>query len=196
MYTRTLCALGWVLAGLVGLGLTGCDGFQITFDNGGRTPAERLDQAVGPVQTTDPRTATLPDPLVQQGDTIIINQEVNIIVDPAVDLVVEELPDETVLGIDNQTGFDMYIRYLADADLQGVYVYDGETLLLDYPCLGRIELLSEDDIDPDTLLLVDSFDLTDSTFVNPDDFICGDALIITFDPLAITVDVNAIDLLP
>src|SRR3990172_5450015 len=115
--------------------------------------ATRLTNAVGTIQT---RPQTLPPVLVQQGDTILIDNSVTIINNPAQDLVVVELPNRTVLGFENETGWDIYIRYYADNELQGVYVYDGEALLLDYPCLTLIELVSEDDVDPNTGLLVDS----------------------------------------
>ncbi len=155
--------------------------------------ATRLTNAVGSIQT---RPQTLPPVLVQQGDTILIDNSVTIINNPAQDLVVVELPNRTVLGLENETGWDIYIRYYADNVLQGVYVYDGEALLLDYPCLTVIELLSEDDIDPSTGLLVDSFDLTGDDFFNPDDFICGDAFILNFDPLWINARAEVVDLVP
>lgn len=155
--------------------------------------ATRLTNAVGPIQT---RPQTLPPILVEQGDTILIDNSVTIIVNPAQDLIVAELPNRTVLGFENDTGWDIYIRYFADGVLQGVYVYDGEALLLDYPCLSLIELLSEDDIDPFTGLLVDSFDLTGGDFFNPDDFICGDAFILNFDPWSIEARAEVVALLP
>jgi hypothetical protein len=155
--------------------------------------AARLTDAVGVVQT---QPQTLPPALVQQGDTILIDNSVTIIDNPAQDIVVVELPDRTVLGFENDTGWDIYIQYFADGDLQGVYVYDGEALLLEYPCLSVIELSSEDDVDPDTGLLVDSFDLTGADFFNPDDFGCGDAFILNFDPSSVSARTEVVDLLP
>lgn len=155
--------------------------------------AARLEGAVGTVQTTDPRDARLPDSLVNAGDTIVIDANVDVIVSIEEDLRVIELPDSTVVGFDNQTGLDLYIRFLADGDLQGVYVYDGETLLLDYPCLAEIELLSEDDIDPLTGIVVDSFDLHE-LYLNPEDFICGDALILPFEADTFEIIVEYVDL--
>ena len=155
--------------------------------------AGRLIDAVDVIQT---QPQTLPPVLVQEGDTIVIDNSVTIIDDPAQDIVVVELPDQTVLGIENDTGWDIYIKYFADNDLQAVYVYDGEALLLEYPCLSTIELISEDDVDPDTGLLVDSFDLTGSDFFNPDDFLCGDAFILNFDPSSVSARTEVVDLLP
>ena len=154
--------------------------------------AGRLTDAVGVIQT---RPQTLPPVLVQQGDTILIDNSVTIINDPARDLVVVELPNRTVLGFENDTGVDLYIKYFADGVLQGVYVYDGQALLLEYPCLTVIELVSEDDVDPNTGLLVDSFDLAGADFFNPDDFVCGDAFILNFDPFSINVRSEVVALL-
>ena len=169
---------------------TGCSG-PITVDIG--EIVARLDDAVGVIQT---QPQTLPPALVQEGDTILIDNRVTIIDNPAQDIVIAELPDQTVLGFENDTGWDIYIQYFADADLQGVYVYDGEALLLEYPCLSVIELISEDDIDPDTGLLVDSFDLTGDNYFNPDDFLCGDAFILNFDPWSVNARAEVVDLLP
>jgi hypothetical protein len=155
--------------------------------------AARLTSAVDVIQT---QPQTLPPALVQEGDTILIDNSVTIIDNPAQDIVVVELPDRTVLGFENDTGWDIDIQYFADGDLQGVYVYDGEALLLDYPCLSVIELISEDDVDPDTGLLVDSFDLTGADFFNPDDFACGDAFILNFDPSFVNARTEVVDLLP
>ena len=192
-----------VLAALAILSLCGCsidlnvtpgDGSDsgTDGDNGAIT---RLADSVGTVQTADPRDVQLPDALSSSGDTVVIDADVHVIVDIEQDLEVVDLPDSTVVGFDNQTGYDLYIRFLADGDFQGVYVYDGDTLLLDYPCLDEIELLSEDDIDPFTGEVFDSFDLFE-VYVNPDDFMCGDALILPFEPADVQIVVEYIDLLP
>ncbi|HKQ47156.1 MAG TPA: hypothetical protein VJZ71_03690 [Phycisphaerae bacterium] len=149
--------------------------------------------AVGLIQT---RPQELPPVLVNQGDTIIINTNVTIINNPAVDIIPAELPNLTVLGFENDTDWDIYIRYLADGELQGIYVYQGEALLLGYPCLEEVALLSEDDIDPVTGALVDSFDLTGADFFNPEDFLCGDALILNFDPSSVSASAEVVDLAP
>jgi hypothetical protein len=175
------------LEGLIRIGDSGAD-------NGpADDSAERLSGAVGIVQTTDPRYADLPDELVAEGDTVIIDADVDVIVDIEDDLTVIDLPDSTVVGFDNTTGFDLFIRFLADGQLQGVYVYDGETLLLDYPCLGEIVLLSEDDIDPFTGVVVDSYGL-DEVYLNPDDFLCGDAIIFPFEAETLEIVVEYVDL--
>lgn len=154
----------------------------------------RLLGAVDIVQTRSPREIVLPQPIVDQGDTIIINNEVTVITNVRQDLIVEDLPDSLVIGFENLTGYDIYVKYFVDGDTQGVYIYDGETLLLDYPCITVVDLVSEDDIDPDTGLLVQSFDLF-STFELGFDYDCGDALIITIDPFDVTAEVQVVDLL-
>jgi hypothetical protein len=152
-----------------------------------------LINAVGDIQT---RPQELPPVLVNQGDTIIINNDVTIIDDPSADLIPAEVPDLTVLGFENDTDFDIYITYLVNGELQAVFVYQGEALLLAYPCLDIVELISEDDIDPFSGQLVDSFDLTGADFFNPDDFFCGEALILTFDPFSVSATVEVVDLGP
>lgn len=150
-----------------------------------------LVDAVGFIQS---RQQVLPPVLVDRGDTIIINADVTIIVNPAVDILPVELPDLTVLAFENDTDWDIYIKYYADGQLQGIYVYRGEALLLGYPCLSVVELISEDDIDPFTGELVDSFNLLGFDYFNPEDFICGDALILNFDPFSINVYAEVIAL--
>jgi hypothetical protein len=153
--------------------------------------ANLLIGAIGPIQT---RPQVLPPVLADRGDTIIIDADVTIIVNPETDIVPAQLPNLTVLGFENDTDWDIYIKYYADGQLQGIHVYRGEALLLGYPCLGIVELISEDDIDPFTGELVDSFDLTGFDYFNPEDFFCGDALILNFDPFSVNVSVEVIDL--
>ncbi len=182
--------LTFIIAACLSLGLVaGCSG-PIIVDI--EDVSARLTSAVDVIQT---QPQTLPPVLVQEGDTILIDASVTIIDDPIQDIVVVELPDRTVLGFENDTGWDIYIKYYADDELQGVYVYDGEALLLEYPCLSVIELISEDDVDPDTGVLVDSFDLTGVDFFNPDDFLCGDAFILNFDPSSVDARAEVVDLL-
>ncbi len=73
-------------------------------------------------------------------------------------------------------------------------MYDGETLLLEYPCLFLIELLEEQDFDPFTGEFVDIFDLSGAFFENPFDFECGDALILTIDEVSIVAQPERINL--
>ncbi|MEK6642780.1 MAG: hypothetical protein AABZ08_02640 [Planctomycetota bacterium] len=155
--------------------------------------AALLADAISLIQT---RPQELPPVLVNQGDTIHIDASATIIINPAADIVVEELPNLILLGFENDTDWDIYIKYYADGDLQGIYVYHGEALLIEYPCLDAVELISEDDIDPATGELVDSFDLTGTDFFNPDDFFCGDALILNFDPFSVSAHADVIDLSP
>ncbi len=156
---------------------------------------EELLDAVGDIQISVSDN-DLPPVLVDQGDTIIIDNSVTIIGDPATDIHFDLLPDLTLLGFENLTGFEIYVEYLVDGEFQSIFVYDGETLLLEYPCLLDVELLLEEDIDPFTGFIVDSFDLSGIIFFNPDDFVCGEALILTFDPLSVSASVEIIDLVP
>jgi len=155
-----------------------------------------IDRSVNIIQDDDPRTVILPDAFYDRGDTIIIGDDVDVIVDVSTQLVIEELPDITLVGLENVTGFDIYLTFYVDGDLQGVLVFNGETLLLEYPCLSLIELIGEEDFDPFSGVFVDEFDLTGTDFFNPVDFDCGDAIIITIDPFAVSATAERIDLIP
>jgi hypothetical protein len=186
MRGTAISIIGCVSASL----FVGC-GSRVTLN--GNDIAALLANAVDLIQT---QPQELPPVLVQQGDTILIDASVTIIENPAQDIVVAELPNLTVLGFENDTDWDMYIKYYAGGELQGIYVYQGEALLLQYPCLDMVELISEDDIDPATGALVNSFDLTGSGFFNPGDFSCGDAFILNFDPFSVTARAEVVDLTP
>lgn len=150
---------------------------------------------VDTLQRDDPRDIILPAGAVDAGNTVVINNNVTVVNNIREDIVVEELPDVTLVGFENLTGLDAYYVFLADGEEQSVFVYDGETLLLEYFCLFDIELIAEEYYDPFDGALVEAFDLADAFFVNPDDFICGDAVIFTFDDLGVIFDVTPIDLL-
>ncbi len=187
-----------MLAGLLAitLGATGCDINIGDLLDDLEELELTINQAVTVVQQEDPRTATLPGGAVARGDTIIINNNVTVINDVSDDLVLVEVPDITLVGFENLTGFDIYLTYFADGELQGILVLDGETLLLDYPCLDLIELLSEEDFDPVTGLFEGEYDLTGTDFVNPVDFDCGFAIIITIDEFSVGATSEMIDLVP
>ncbi len=181
---KSILALSVLSALIAIISLSGCQATIVL------TPEQRLSDAVPNVQVQDPRNGHLP-----AGETVTLAADVTIITDIQTDLVVSELPNQTILGFDNQTGLDLHLKYNANDVLQAVYVYDGETLLLDYPCLDSMELVSEDDIDPQTGEVINSFDLTNGLYTNPQDFACGDAFIVTFDPNAIQAGVQLLDLL-
>lgn len=178
LFTTCLCAL-----------IAGCPGANIDLEDLLEDLQINIDRSVNVIQQRDPRTVVLP-PALQQD--IVLNANVDVIVDVRTDIVAARLPDITLLGFENLTGFDIYIQYLADGQIQGIFVFDGETLLLEYPCLDEIVLLFEEDFDPFTGVFVADFDLIGSEFFNPIDFECGDALILTFFPDAVEANVELI----
>jgi hypothetical protein len=129
----------------------------------------------------------LPDDLDE--DDIIIDNDVIIIDDIEDDIIVDRLVDATLIGFENLTGLDAYYQYLVEGELQGVFVFDGETLLLEYPCLFDVELISEEYFDPATGLFEEGFEITDGFFEEGFDYECGDAIIFTFDIDGIAADV-------
>ncbi len=154
----------------------------------------QLNSSVERIQTRDPHTIALPSPIVDRGDVVIIEDDAEVIVSIQGQLVIEELPDITLLGLENLTGFDIYLTYVSDGVIQEVFVFADETLLLEYPCLDTVQFLSEEDYD---ILgeFVQSFDL-DAAYFNPEDFFCGEALIVTLDPFAVSASIETIDLAP
>jgi hypothetical protein len=181
---RTLMLIG-LCAGLMAATMGGC---TVNVPNALVTADTQIVDAVGSIQTQDPRAAPLPSGLVAQGDVIVLDPHVDVITNIETQIIVQDVPDITLIGFDNATGFDMYLRYAVDGEDQAVLVLDGEALLLEYPCATTIELLSEDHFDPVTGVLVESFDLGAEAFTRPADFDCGDTFVLTFDPDQITVN--------
>lgn len=187
-------SLAWTAA-LCGGGDGGGGGCNFTIDIGSlELAAQQIDRAINAIQTEDPRDFTPPDDLHDRGDTIIIDTDVTVVVNVEQQITVREAPRVTLLGFENLTGADIYIRYEADGEFQGIFIFDGETLLLEYPCLDDVALLSEDDFDPDTGVFIDSFDLRDIVFLNGPDFGCGEAFIISIDASSVLGSTEAIDL--
>jgi hypothetical protein len=180
-------AMALSLAALAGLAGTACD-IQVGDLLG--DISVQLNGSVDRIQVRDPRTIVLPSPIVDRGDAVVIWDDVEVIVSIEDQLVIQELPDITLLGIENLTGFDMYLSYSADGVDQEVFVYEGETLLLQYPCLDAVQLWGEEDYD-EFGDFVQSFDL-EADYFNPEDFYCGEALIITLDPFAVTASIEVL----
>jgi hypothetical protein len=147
-----------------------------------------IEQNVNEIQTVVPTNSDLPDVLINEGDTIIIADDAVFVTDVSDTLIIEELPDITLVGFENFTGLDAYYTYFVDGEFQGIFVFADETLLIEYPCLFDIEIATEEYFDPFTGEFVEGFDVG-AVFFNPDDFICGDAFIMTFTAEDIFVDV-------
>ncbi len=118
------------------------------------------------------------------GQTVVIDNSVTIIDDPGSEIIIAELPDILLISFENFTGVDIFVQYAVDGEFQGIFLRNGETILLEYPCVFDIELLQEDDIDPFSGALIESIPL--STFVEEGfDYFCGDAVIFTFTPTTV-----------
>lgn len=146
------------------------------------------------LQQQDPRNLVLPNELANRGDTVVINNQVTVINNFQEDVVVVEVPDSVWLVFDNLTGDDIYVEYLADNAPQSVFVLDGDTLILEYPCLATIDLLSEEHFDVFTGASVDFFNL-DVPLDRGPNFECGEALLFSFEPDGVFVEPDVIDLL-
>lgn len=171
---------GLAMAAVLGFGMGGCpDEIEDILDDLEEIEIN-VDNSVNSVQTDIVTDDELPDDLIDEGDTIIIADDATIITDISSDLIITELPDITLVGFENLTDLDAYYTYFVDGQFQGIFVFSGETLLIEYPCLSDIEISTEEYFDPFTGEFIEGFDVG-AVFFNPDDFICGDALIITFD---------------
>lgn len=192
--TKRRTQIGWILAltGGVLLPLAGCPGADL--EDVLEDVEIKIFNEVDELQVEDPRAVALPADAGPRGDTVIVNNNVVVVNNIQEDLIVEELPDITLLGFENLSGLDAFFTYAVDGEVQEVFVFDGETLLLDYFCLGEVELLAEDYYDFDGFF-VEGFDIFDGLFLNPEDFLCGEALIFTFDASGIFATVEPIDLL-
>ncbi len=180
-------------AAVLAANLGGCP-VTITASGSLQSAETQIVDTVGPIQPQDPRNITPPEPAVTRGDLVVLDPSVVVITDVATQIVVQEVPDITLIGLDNATGLDLYLRYYADGELQAVFVNADDALLLQYSCLTTIELVSEDHFDPVTGDFVEGFDLGGEQFTRPADFDCGEAFILTFDPQAITASTETIPL--
>ena len=142
--------------------------------------AASIDDLVGEIQDVDPRDIDL----FGEDDDLLdveLDDDAEFIDDIEDDLDLDDLDDIVLLGIENLTGFDLFIGFNIDGEFQGVFVFNGETLLLEYDCFDELELIFEDDFEPETGVFIEEFDLFDSLFEIEVDYDCGDALIVTFD---------------
>jgi hypothetical protein len=158
------------------------DGCAGTATNGGGTspPSQvtaGLTAAIEVFQVEDTRFIALPEAAVQRGDVILVDPDV-VQITTVEELVVNPLPDVTVLGLKNRSGFDAFFRYVVDGEPQAVFVFDQETLVLQYPCLQTIEFLSQEEFEPVTGAFAGSFPASLVELSNPTGFSCGDALIL------------------
>jgi hypothetical protein len=171
------------------VGLTGCP--RISGDDL-EDIADKIGDIIENIQDRDPRTVVLPPAAVQAGNTVVINNNVNVITDVRNDLIVDRLPNITLIGLENETGLDGLYTFYVDGVVQRVFVFDGEGLLLEYPCLDEIDLVSEEYFDPFTGEFVDFFEIpeVDGLFLNGPDFICGDGVIFTFDQLGVFANIR------
>jgi hypothetical protein len=201
MIGRKLSAWGvlGVLPVLAGLSMGGgceidlddLEDIEIQFLN---NAADRIYRDYAPVQRENPLFVELPPDAADRGNTIIINNNVTHVVVIEDQLDPEILPDITLLGFENLTGFDVVLSYFVEGEFQSVLIYADELLLLEYPCLFEIALDIEEDYDPLSGLFVDAFDLSDAFYLNPDEFLCGDAFIISLTPESVIGGPEAIEL--
>lgn len=193
------CAAGALACVAITLLTAGC---PRNIDNAIDTIADRFDREFDVIQGSDPRSIVLPPAAIAAGNTVVIDADVQIITDVRADLVIEDLPDITIVGLENLTGLDLLVTYIVDdpfapsREEQTVFVFDGESLLLEYFCLDSIELVAEEYYDPFTGEFVVAFDTfpPEGDFLNGQDFFCGEALIFSFEVDGVFTFAEPIDL--
>jgi hypothetical protein len=141
-----------------------------------------IDNSVDVIQDDDPRFVSLPPTLASRTDVIIIDNSVTIIDNVQDDIIIEELPNSLLIGFENLRGLDGYFRYFANDDIQGIFVFAGETLILEYDCLFDFELVSEEYFNPFDGVLEEAFEYDPGEFFfeEPFDYLCGDFFLFTF----------------
>lgn len=175
--------------------LAGCGGTTVTPGGSSEQLLARLSAAIGVVQIEDPRFIALPDAAIQRGDIVSIDPDA-IQITTVEQLVVNPLPDMTVLALKSISGFDIFIRYIADGEPQAVFVYDNETLVLQYPCIRTLEFVTQDEFEPVTGLFVDTFPVSTELLNNPVNFTCGDAIVLAMDAEGVVPSTQVIPLTP
>lgn len=150
-----------------------------------------INTSVNQLQTVDPRG---PNVMLPGGRELMITDGVDLITDPGDQIDPNEFDDSLLVGFENTSENDMYIEYAVDDEFQSVYVYPGETILLEYPCAMSIEVTLEEDWDSLDFTLVNTLDWSGTTFTNPDDFDCASALIISMDGMSVDAEPELIDL--
>ena len=157
-------------------------GTTATSPGSGPALAAQISAAAGAIQdqdpTGDPAALTLPKDLTVRGDRMMLAPGASVITDAGSQLA--PLADTALVALQNATGFDMYVRFAVDGAEQGLLIYSGQSLLIQYPCPETIVLLSEDLFELGTGQFVSSYDLLQTTFVGQADFQCGDLLVIPF----------------
>ncbi len=188
-------ALRWAVLYSASL-IAGCAGTGV---NAGGVPgssgqiAAALAAALEVIQVEDPQFIALPEAAVQRGDVVEISPQV-IQIASVDELTVNPLPGVTVLGFKNRSGFDIFFRYVADGEPQAVFVFDQETLVLQYPCLHTIEFLTQDEFEPVTGVFVDSFPVSLVVLSNPTAFRCGEAIVLRIETAGVVSSTQVIAL--
>ena len=192
MKNRTRSTLGILGLAILALpGAVGCQTDLTEFLQALQSIEININGAVNQLQTRDPRD---PDFMVPGGRNLMITEGVDLITDPSDQLDPEGFDDVLLIGFENTSGNDMYIEYTVDASFQSIFVFDGETILLEYPCATTLEVTLEEDYDPTDFMIVNTLDWTGTTFTSPDDFDCASALIITMDGMSVNAEAEVIEL--
>ncbi|MCB9851717.1 MAG: hypothetical protein H6819_01375 [Phycisphaerales bacterium] len=192
MSTRTRSTLGFVALAFIAMpGTVGCQTDLTELLRELQNFDLSILSNVNQLQTVDPRN---PGVNLPGGRNPMITDGVDQITDPGDQIDPDTFEDSFLMGIENTSAYDMYVEYLVDDVMQAVYVFEGETLLLEYECASSVEITLEEDYDPFDFTLVEMHDWTGTIFNSPDDFECGAAMIVTLDGVTVSAEPDVINL--
>lgn len=145
------------------------------------TASDAVNRTIDNLQEQDILNVAGPAGAQVAGLNVQLGEDVTVITDPAEGLEDIAGANATLLAFQNDTGNDMYLRYVVNGREETVLVFAGETSLLRYPCIRRVLLLAEWDFDPETGEFVRGFEFRGGRLDNPDgadvdfgDFDCPD----------------------
>lgn len=125
------------------------------------------------IQSRDPRTLdNLPEGVVPFFDGRWIG-------DLESDLLFREFNNSVFLAIENKTSYDVYVTCQVDGREQRLYVLRNRIAYVEYGCPASIQMVEEKDFDPGNRTAAGTYDLTELIFSKPNDFKCGEVILVT-----------------
>ncbi len=107
----------------------------------------------------------------------------------AVASVAEPDPDAQIfVMLDNRSGADVVVDFVVEGIDQHVPVHVDHLHPVTYGCVSSIQFAGLTTIDPDTGQQLAQFELQ-AELVSPDDFACGDVIVVAIQPDAVSLSV-------
>ena len=187
------CALVSAIGSCAALALlTGCNVDSTQLEQLIQQAGDQVNRTIDNLQNNGPGTFVIPSGATQ--DNWNLAPDAQFINNFDQQVTPSEVSDTSFLAFDNQTGFDIYLQYTVDGTGEAIFVADGETALLQYPCIGEVVLDTEDDFDPVTGDAGQTWNFNNVSYSNPYDFGCGDLLLLTINPDGVSQDTTTLNL--